>query len=307
MALIPITFKADIEDNPKGNIRPEDLAALFSFLYKDTAGILNITGQDCSYLGAINVVGNQAQVTFNSGYIVVFGRAAYIEQGTQVAFNLPSSGSVSGVIGIKIDLAQNGTSEVTWFQKPTQAITEDLLKKSSDGVYEFVLYNYTATPNTMTLDNKTSQIINNVPATIEKKFETLTQTSTSRAANGAYMTLTLYKDAGSRIVYGSLDGVATSRKLGIECDFSFNINEEFRPSSDITVFNTTISNNITTMPVIFAGATGSGNDIYISVSNSGILKPDGSFSFTTYGWRPNGDTSIVLDPIHYTFVYLAKE
>ena len=92
MALIPITFNADLGDvNQKGNVRPEDLGALFSMLYPNSAGILNITGQDCSQFGSINVVGSTAQVTFHSGYIVVFGRAIYIEEGTQVAFNLPAS------------------------------------------------------------------------------------------------------------------------------------------------------------------------------------------------------------------------
>lgn len=163
--LIPISFKADIPEGKKGNVRAEDLSALFGFLYPDNAGILNITGQDCSAFGSINVVGNTAQVTFHKGYIVIYGRAMYIEEGTQVAFNLPTS-EVNGVLGIKINLAENGANEVTWFQKTSTPQTDNLLSNDANGVYEFVLYNYTATSNNLVLGEKTNQIIDN----IDKKF-----------------------------------------------------------------------------------------------------------------------------------------
>lgn len=164
MALIPITFKADIPDNKKGNIRAEDFSALLSFGLSKDAGILNITGQDCSAFGNINVVGSTAQVTFHKGYVVIFGRAIYVEEGTQVAFNLPSSGTVNGVLGIKVNLAESGANEVSWFQKTTTPQIDDLLNKNAGGVYEFVIYNYTATPNSFTLseENKTTQIIKNI-------------------------------------------------------------------------------------------------------------------------------------------------
>lgn len=162
MALIPITFQADLGDeNAKGNMRPEDMAALFAFLYPQEVGILNITGQDCSQFGAINIVGSTAQVTFHKGYIVVQGRAIYIEEGTQVAFNLPASGQTSGVLGVKINLAESGATEVTWFQKTNVAQTDDLLANASSGIYEFVLYYYTATNLNLSLDKKTDQIIEN--------------------------------------------------------------------------------------------------------------------------------------------------
>lgn len=162
MALIPITFQADLGDeNAKGNMRPEDMAALFAFLYPQEAGILNITGQDCSQHGSINTVGSTAQMTFRKGYIVVQGRAIYIEEGTQVAFNLPASGEIKGVLGVKINLAESGATEVTWFQKANDTLSNDLLANTSSGIYEFVLYYYTATNSTLTLDKKTDQIIEN--------------------------------------------------------------------------------------------------------------------------------------------------
>lgn len=164
MALIPISFKADVEDNQKGNIRAEDLSALLAFLNPATAGVLKIStdNSDCSYNGTPLIVGNTAQVTFRKGYIVIYGRIIYIEEGTQVSFNLPTSGNVSGVFGVKINLAEDGLNEVTWFQKTTSVQTDNLLNNTDSGVYEFVLYKYTATPTTFIIGDKTSQIINNI-------------------------------------------------------------------------------------------------------------------------------------------------
>lgn len=160
MALTPITFKADLGDNnSKGHIRPEDLAAMFAFLNTSEAGVLQITGTDCQQFGAINIVGNTAQVTFHKGYVIVQGRAIYIDEGTEVAFTLPTSGTVNGVLGIKINLAEDGSNEVTWFQKLDGVVKNDLLKDTMAGVYEFVLYNYTATSTSFTLGSFTGEII----------------------------------------------------------------------------------------------------------------------------------------------------
>lgn len=159
MALIAKTFKADL-DTQKGHLQSQDLGALFAFTYPQKAGILNITGTDCSYNGYPVIVGNTAQLTFNKGYIVIFGRAIYVEQNTQVAFNMPTSGTVNGVLGVKVNLAENGANEVTWFQKTTTPQTDNLLSKDANGIYEFVLYSYSATPTTFTLGEKTTEIIN---------------------------------------------------------------------------------------------------------------------------------------------------
>ena len=160
MALIAKVFPADLGDeNAKGNLLPQDLGAILGFLNPHDAGILNIPEKDCSQFGSINITGQTAIVTFHAGYIVIHGRLVYIEEGTEVAFNLPTSGSVNGVLGIKINLAESGANEVTWFQKTSGVVTEDLIKKETDGIYEFVLYNYTATDLSFTLGAKTTQII----------------------------------------------------------------------------------------------------------------------------------------------------
>ena len=159
--LIPNTFKADIANNPKGNIKAEDLASLVAFAYPKQAGVLNITGTDC--LGVANVSGTTATITINKGYIVVFGRLITIEQSTTISnLELPQAGEQTGVIGIKIDLAESETNEVKWFYRTGTAVqTDNLLEKPSTGVYEFVLYNYTATPTSLTI-SRTTQVIENI-------------------------------------------------------------------------------------------------------------------------------------------------
>ena len=309
--LIGKTFKADIENNPKGNLLAEDLGTQFAFLYP-TAGILNITGQDASQFGGINIVGSTAQVTFHSGYIVIQGRLIKIEEGTEVAFNLPSSGTANGVIGVKINLAENGTNEVTWFQKTTAPQTDNILSSSQNGVYEFVIYSYTATANTFVLGEKTSEIISNIPADLLSKLQTQTLQLKSND-----LTLTLHKMAGSNIVFASLDGTVKSKGsmwlgqnfyTGYIENFSFNIEDNrFKPVNDNIVFNVYDdkgANISSAHPFLYFGTTSAGNNVYVTVNNGGILKSNGKLEFTTHGRRDSDSKDIVGHPIHYTFVYL---
>lgn len=160
--LIPNIFKADIVGDAKGNIKAEDLASLVAFAYPKQAGILKITDTDC--LGTVTMISQnppKARITINKGYIVVFGRLITIEQGTTIDVDLPVSSEETGYIGVKIDLLQSGANEVTWFIKQTALVTENLLQKSSTGVYEFALYSYQATPSGLTI-NLTSQKIENI-------------------------------------------------------------------------------------------------------------------------------------------------
>lgn len=204
MALVPISFKADVSGGQKGNVRAEDLSALFAFCYPDSAGILNISGQDCSVNGTPTIVGSSAQVTFRKGYINIYGRLIYVEEGTQVAFTLPSS-ATSGILGVKINLSETGANEVTWFQKTTNAQTDDLLANSTSGVYEFVLYNYTATSTTFVIGSKTTQIINNIKDNIKFATKPTADNSTS-PANTEFVknVLNAYKPLINKATDGSI-------------------------------------------------------------------------------------------------------
>ena len=304
MALIPITFNADLGDvNQKGNVRPEDLGALFSMLYPNSAGILNITGQDCSQFGSINVVGSTAQVTFHSGYIVVFGRAIYIEEGTQVAFNLPASGTTNGVLGVKINLAENAENEVTWFQKVGTPQTDDLAKNPATGVYEFVLYYYTATASTLSLTAKTNELIDNVPVKITDMMTTEKFEQSSKD-----LTLKLYKQKGSSIVHGTLIGhIPTKGKNGVVTSYTYNLPEEFRPARDVNIFAYTGGTGTTELTskeqILYFGMTSALNVVFVFVAQAQPIRASGSLTFQLAGIRGSDNTDLLTSPISYSFTY----
>lgn len=216
MALIAKIFSADLGDeNAKGNLLPQDLGAILGFLNPHDAGILNIPEKDCSQFGSINITGQTAIVTFHAGYIVIHGRLVYIEEGTEVAFNLPTSGSVNGVLGIRINLAESGANEVTWFQKTSGVVTEDLIKKETDGIYEFVLYNYTATDLAFTLGAKTTQVIDRLPkvlndVVLNAATHATTQPLTDKSKNVA-TTEFVKNSCGEMIIRGSVTFRAFNR------------------------------------------------------------------------------------------------
>ena len=308
MAVVPITFDADIVDNEKGNIRAEDLSALLSFAYPDVAGILNISGQDCSAFGNVNIVGNTAQVTFHKGYIVVFGRALYFQEGTEVAFNLPASGSVSGILGIKINLAESGANEVTWFQKTTNAQTDNLLKNNTSGVYEFVLYNYTATPNSFVLGNKTSEIVDNILTFFNKK---VTTDVANYENNG--LSLKLVRNKSTNVVFGEISGYLKTSGASISYpealfnasiqSYVFNLGDPFIPQANKDIFHKG-SGGFKTSPysqVLISGTTK--NDYIAYISDGGQILNNGTFAFKVTGVRHSADSTVVLHPFKYCFMY----
>lgn len=161
MALIPIIFKADDVDNEKkGSVQGQDLAFFLAMGTSKSAGILDVLGSNaCRVIGDPTISTGTATLTFNAGYIAIYGRLIYIEQGTRVEFELPTSGRVSGSLGVRISLADAGAMECSWFTK-TEALRDDnLLKNLATGIYEFRLYDYTATPTDFSIRNQTSEII----------------------------------------------------------------------------------------------------------------------------------------------------
>ena len=160
MALIPITFNADDASNEKkGKIKGQDLAMALLAGMSNKVGVLNVLENACQQYGAINVSTGYATITLHAGYIVIFGRLIYIEEGTQVQVALPQSGTVTGSFGIRINLSESGGNEVTWFTKTDLLQTDDLSKNVATGIYEFRLYTYSATPSGLSLSAFTNERI----------------------------------------------------------------------------------------------------------------------------------------------------
>ena len=164
MALIPIIFNADDSVNTlKGKVQPEDLASFFSVLTTRKAGILNILDNPIDVVSVLdNTPVGKSTITFKAGYVSILGRLIYIQPNTQCQFSLPVAGTETGSFGIQIDLANTGANEVTWFKSTSALRTDDIVKNSATGVYQFRLYDYTANTSGVTLTNKTNEIIEGI-------------------------------------------------------------------------------------------------------------------------------------------------
>lgn len=175
MALIPIIFNADDSNNTlKGKVQPEDLASFLSVLTSRDAGILDLFENP---IGVTTIVDNtpvgKSTITFREGYVSIMGRLIYVQPNTQCQFTLPVAGTETGSFGIQIDLASTGANEVTWFKSTSGLRTDDIISNSASGVYQFRLYDYTATTSTLTLTNKTSEVIQKLPNYLKgANFET---------------------------------------------------------------------------------------------------------------------------------------
>lgn len=153
MALIPITFnKDDTNNDKKGIVRAKDLAYAINMCTTTDVGVLDLFNNSCEQYGAINISAGYASLTLHAGYITIYGRLIYIEENTQIQIPLPTT-NVTGYLGIRIDLAQVGSNEVTWFATSDNLRTDDLSKDNSEvGVYEFALYSYSANSTNFTLN-----------------------------------------------------------------------------------------------------------------------------------------------------------
>lgn len=176
--LVPIFFNADDTNNlKKGNVRGEDLSSFFSIATNRPAGILNINENPCTADSNIDYNSNPgyAIITFNEGYISIYGRLIYIEKNTKVRMELPTTTqSIDGSIGVRISLSDSGSEECRFFYKTGSLRPDNLLKDKVNGIYEFRLYDYTATSTTLTLSNPTKEIIMNYTDYLKgANFETL--------------------------------------------------------------------------------------------------------------------------------------
>ena len=157
--MIPVTFnKDDLQNEKKGTIRAQDLASMVGLVYPKKVGVLDIFDNPISVTNVDLSTTGYVKLTFSKGYVVVYGRLIYIEQGELVTLPLPAS-TESGNIGISINLAESGASEVEWFMKSGTLTTNNLLNESANGVYEFAIYSYTANSTSFTLGAKIAPVV----------------------------------------------------------------------------------------------------------------------------------------------------
>ena len=145
MAFIPIDAKADIQGSKKGKLTPSQHAQLNAWCLADKTGILDCLGRCKSTYNSYSVVGGEATVVFQSGYIVICGRLVECEAGTTLKVTAPATATPNtGKIVARFNLAGVEGEEFKVLANPDSEplIQEDLNEKSVDGVYNLVLYNY---------------------------------------------------------------------------------------------------------------------------------------------------------------------
>ena len=125
-------------------------------LYKQT-GIINKFDK-CTVTAPIDyTTTGYGTITFNDGAIVICGRVVYIEAGTTLA--IPITTTAGGSIGVKVDLNQNAGSQVAFYSKTTQTLTQqDLNENKTDGIYEFEIFKYTSNGTTLVLTYQTASV-----------------------------------------------------------------------------------------------------------------------------------------------------
>lgn len=145
MAFIPIDAKADIQGSKKGKLTPTQHAQLNAWCLADKTGILDCLGRCKSTYNSYSVIGGEATVVFQSGYIVVCGRLVECEAGTTLKVTAPATTTPNtGKIVARFNLAGVEGEEFKVLAIPDSEplIQEDLNEKNVDGVYNLVLYNY---------------------------------------------------------------------------------------------------------------------------------------------------------------------
>lgn len=176
---IPIDAKADVEGSKKGKLTPTQHAQLNAFCLANKTGIFDCLGR-CEF-STISYNGDIATITFNSGYIVICGRLVECEAGTTFDLTLPTSGTETGNIVLRYDLSAQGNGEFEIDKKVGTLTQQDLNEHPIDGVYEFVLYQYTATSSSVTL-TRNIEYLKSVEHRLESVEERLTKLGFKRGS-----------------------------------------------------------------------------------------------------------------------------
>lgn len=173
MAFIPIDAKADVENSKKGKLTPAQHSQLNAWSLVNKTGIFDFLSRCEATATTYTATSNIATVVFNKGFFVVCGRLVECEQGTEVQITTPVSGSETGWIIAKFNLSASGTSEfeVTIKKKTENLIQQDLNLNPTTGIYEFVLYDYTAYPESVTIERTNTNYLPSVQSRISDLYQ----------------------------------------------------------------------------------------------------------------------------------------
>lgn len=156
---IPINAKADIQGSKKGKLTPAQNAQLNAFVLSKKTGILNCLSKCEATSNTYTAMNNVAKVVFQKGYVVICGRLVECEEGTTLDITTPASGSVTGKIILRYSLSQSQENEFVLTTTTEELTQQDLNDNPINGIYEFELYSYSATPTSITLTRSQSYVM----------------------------------------------------------------------------------------------------------------------------------------------------
>jgi hypothetical protein len=142
MGIQKVTFES-------GNVTAKIDADLYHFFYSKDIGILKGLKNECQVTLANNTL------TFQDGYVSVYGRIIYIENQTTIGITPDSNKNGYVVLGVN-----TATNEVSLYLKeqtsgyPSLTLTNLL---TTEGLYEFVLCAYTKTTTSVSINQTYSR------------------------------------------------------------------------------------------------------------------------------------------------------
>lgn len=167
---IPINAKADIVGSKKGKLTPAQNAQVNAWTLSKKTGIFNAF--DKCEATVSTPVANVVTVTFKRGYLSICGRIVEVEEGSTVSITLPIY-SYDGKIVARFNLSASQEYEFLVVATPDEIVQEDL-NSNIGGRYDFVLYEYTASPSGVTLKPRADDIyIDDISTTINNLVEDL--------------------------------------------------------------------------------------------------------------------------------------
>lgn len=160
MAFIPIIANADIDKDgdtltytaKKGKITPIQMAQIFSWCLGGKVGILDCLDR-CEAENQTYTFNNENQIKIKlkPGFISIFGHI--IENtGSEIVFDRTIYTNNNGIIVLSVNLGNVREEEYKIDIKPNSDWNkEDLNENTKNGKYDFVLYHYSISTNTLKL------------------------------------------------------------------------------------------------------------------------------------------------------------
>lgn len=239
------------------------------YLTNKTNGIFKDLGNACE------ASASNGSITFKDGFVSVYGRRVYIENGTSITITLNET--KKGYVVLKVDTINNKAEillhEGTSSNYPTLT-QEDLLEQ--DGVFELPLVGYSKTTTTLTLDKSCISYISTnkeeltntsekLSDALKQEVNTLNSTIKSKQHGLQYVVYYQYSRSNNTIKF---DITSVMSKDSVILSFAF-CNNIISISLDLLKGTTAISFGYRYLGTDYQGSIErSGNFLFITVEES---------------------------------------